>query len=131
MKPNDGYEIKLSERELRQLVEYRRDRDILAAQAAARSRRRERRVVEGETGDEKKDEAERIEGAAIGEERGGSGEAKRRCRRKSPTSRRQVSDSRQRTVQGGRKRQRPTPARATSEAGLSSSIDSCKRRSST
>jgi carboxyl-terminal processing protease len=31
VKPNDGYEIKLSDRELRRLVDYRRQRDILAA----------------------------------------------------------------------------------------------------
>ena len=31
VKPNDGYEIKLSERELGRLIQYRRQRDILAA----------------------------------------------------------------------------------------------------
>ncbi len=58
VKPNDGYEIKLSERDLRQLVEYRRKRDILAAKPrSAQSAAASDGSSKEKPGDEKKNEA--------------------------------------------------------------------------
>jgi carboxyl-terminal processing protease len=63
VKPNDGYEIRLPDRELRRLVEYRRQRDILVAKPrtapAEQPQKTEEKKDEAKPDDEatKKDEA--------------------------------------------------------------------------
>jgi carboxyl-terminal processing protease len=55
VKPNDGYEIKLSDRELGRLVQYRRNRDILAAKP------RSAQVVNNDSQPSKSDDAKQKE----------------------------------------------------------------------
>ncbi len=116
VKPNDGYEIKLSERELGQLVQYRRKRDILAAKPRSAIRGGERRVVEGEIQRREKERDRRIEGAAVGEAgRGPRGFVKRRIEGK---ARYRKQRSGRRSAEGGwtskdrrHKKRRATAAR--------------------
>ncbi len=129
VKPNDGYEIKLSERELGQLAQYRRKRDILAAKPRsgnppprAKSRRRRNPATRKR--------------ARPANRRSSSRRSETRTPRMRQTTNRRKSPLQKATTRPKRRprrmeRKRPTPPKATSDSGPSSSINSCARRLST
>jgi carboxyl-terminal processing protease len=71
VKPNDGFEIKLSDRELGRLVAYRRQRDILVAKP------RSGQTAESQKTEEKKDEAKPGEDASKPDDASKKDEAKK------------------------------------------------------